>query len=87
MYLGKKVVVVLPAYNAAKTIEKTIAEIPQDVVDEIVLVDDKSTDATIEVARKIGIQHIVQHTVNRGYGGNQKSCYHKALELQVHLCE
>ncbi|MDE3214739.1 MAG: glycosyltransferase family 2 protein [Bacteroidota bacterium] len=85
MYLGKKVVVVLPAYNAAKTIEKTIAEIPQDVVDEIVLVDDKSTDATIEVARKIGIQHIVQHTVNRGYGGNQKSCYHKALELQADI--
>lgn len=76
---------VLPAYNAASTIEKTIAEIPQDLVDDIVLVDDKSSDNTIEVARKIGIKHIVQHTVNKGYGGNQKSCYHKAMELQADI--
>ena len=81
MYKDKKVIVVLPAYNAANTIEKTIDEIPKDIVDEIVLVDDKSSDNTIEVAKRIGIKHIIQHTVNRGYGGNQKSCYQKALEL------
>ena len=85
MYQNKKVVVVLPAYNAANTIEKTISEIPADIVDEIVLVDDKSSDNTIEVARKIGIQHIIQHTINKGYGGNQKSCYHKALELNADI--
>lgn len=85
MYQGKKVVVVLPAYNAANTIEKTISEIPGDMVDEIVLVDDKSSDNTIEVAMKIGMQHIVQHTINKGYGGNQKSCYHKALELNADI--
>ena len=85
MYQDKKVVVVLPAYNAANTIEKTISEIPRDIVDEIVLVDDKSSDNTIEVARKIGIRHIIQHTENKGYGGNQKSCYHKALELDADI--
>ena len=85
MYQNKKIVVVLPAYNAANTIEKTISEIPADIVDEIVLVDDKSSDNTIEVARKIGIQHIIQHTINKGYGGNQKSCYHKALELNADI--
>lgn len=85
MYQDKKVVVVLPAYNAANTIEKTIAEIPAEIVDEIVLVDDKSSDNTIEIAKGIGIRHIVQHTVNRGYGGNQKSCYHKALELDADI--
>ncbi|HVZ95506.1 MAG TPA: glycosyltransferase family 2 protein [Chitinophagaceae bacterium] len=81
MYQDKKVIVVLPAYNAASTIEQTIAEIPRDIVDEIVLVDDKSSDNTIEVAKKIGIRHIIAHTENKGYGGNQKSCYKKALEL------
>ena len=81
MYKNKKVIVVLPAYNAALTLEKTIAEIPKDVVDEIVLVDDNSTDNSIEIAKRIGIQHIIQHTENKGYGGNQKSCYNKALEL------
>jgi glycosyltransferase involved in cell wall biosynthesis len=85
MYQHKKVVVVLPAYNAANTIEKTIAEIPGDIVDEIVLVDDKSTDNTIEVAKSIGIKHIIQHAENKGYGGNQKSCYHKALELNADI--
>ncbi len=82
MYNGKKVVVVLPAYNAALTMGKTISEIPMDVVDELVLVDDNSTDNSIEVAQKLGIKHIIQHTVNKGYGGNQKSCYDKALELK-----
>lgn len=81
MLNGKKIVVVLPAYRAALTLERTYREIPMDVVDEVVLVDDKSPDNTVEVARSLGIRHIVIHEVNRGYGGNQKSCYAKALEL------
>ena len=81
MLNGKKIVVVLPAYRAALTLERTYREIPMDVVDEVVLVDDKSPDNTVDVARSLGIRHIVIHTVNRGYGGNQKSCYAKALEL------
>jgi len=81
MYLGQKVVVVLPAYRAAQTLQKTYAEIPFDVVDEVVLVDDKSPDNTVEVARGLGIKHIVIHKQNKGYGGNQKSCYDKAKEL------
>ena len=81
MYNGKKVVVVLPAYRAALTLKQTYDEIPFDVVDEVVLVDDKSPDNTVEVARQLGIKHIVVHQKNRGYGGNQKSCYDKALEL------
>jgi glycosyltransferase involved in cell wall biosynthesis len=85
MYNGKKVVVVLPAYNAAKTMGKTIAEIPMDIVDELVLVDDNSTDNSIEVARSLGIKHIIQHTQNKGYGGNQKSCYDEALELNADI--
>ncbi|HEY8661180.1 MAG TPA: glycosyltransferase family 2 protein [Hanamia sp.] len=85
MYKDKKVVVVLPAYNAALTLEKTISEIPRDVVDEIVLVDDNSTDNSIEVAKRIGIKHIIEHTRNKGYGGNQKSCYDKALELNADI--
>jgi len=85
MYNGKKVVVVLPAYNAALTMEKTISEIPMDIVDELVLVDDNSTDNSIEVAQKLGIQHIIEHTQNKGYGGNQKSCYDKALELKADI--
>ncbi len=85
MYKDKKVVVVLPAYNAALTMEKTISEIPFDVVDELVLVDDNSTDNSVEVAKRIGIRHIIQHTRNKGYGGNQKSCYDKALELKADI--
>ncbi len=81
MLNGKKIVVVLPAYRAALTLERTYSEIPMDVVDEVVLVDDKSPDNTVEVARNLGIRHIVIHEQNRGYGGNQKSCYAKALEL------
>lgn len=80
--IGKnKITVVLPAYNASKTLEKTYNEIPFDIVDEVVLVDDQSKDETIEVAQKLGIKHILKHNVNKGYGGNQKSCYDKALEL------
>lgn len=85
MYKNKKVVVVLPAYNAALTLEKTYSEIPFDIVDEVVLVDDCSKDNTIEVAKKIGVHHIVQHTNNTGYGGNQKSCYKKAMELNADI--
>ncbi|MFZ1689282.1 MAG: glycosyltransferase, partial [Flavobacteriales bacterium] len=78
MYLGQKVIVVLPAYRAALTLEQTYNEIPLDLVDEVVLVDDKSPDNTVEVGRKLGIRHIVEHRKNTGYGGNQKSCYDKA---------
>src|SRR5690606_29911249 len=85
MLNGKKIVVVLPAYKAALTIERTYREIPFDIVDEVVLVDDKSPDNTVEVARQIGIRHIVQHSENKGYGGNQKSCYKKALELDADI--
>jgi glycosyltransferase involved in cell wall biosynthesis len=85
MYQNKKVVVVLPAYNAARTLEKTYSEIPFDVVDEVVLVDDASSDNTSELAKSIGINHVVRHDKNKGYGGNQKSCYAKALELNADI--
>jgi glycosyltransferase involved in cell wall biosynthesis len=81
MYNGKKVIVVLPAYNAALTLEKTYQEIPFDLVDEVVLCDDASKDNTSELAKKIGIKHVIRHEENKGYGGNQKSLYNKALEL------
>ncbi|HKR07382.1 MAG TPA: glycosyltransferase family 2 protein [Bacteroidia bacterium] len=77
----KKVVIVLPAYNAALTLEQTYREIPFDIVDEVVLVDDASKDNTVEVGKKLGIKHIIRHEKNKGYGGNQKSCYDKALSL------
>jgi len=82
---GKKVVVVFPAYNAAKTLEKTFKELPFDIVDETVLVDDASKDDTAALAKKIGINHVIIHDANRGYGGNQKSCYNKALELKADI--
>ena len=85
MILGKKLVVVLPAYNASKTIEQTYNEIPFDIVDEIILVDDNSKDNTAEVAATLGIKHIIVHPQNRGYGGNQKSCYNKAIELNADI--
>ncbi|MFZ1751108.1 MAG: glycosyltransferase family 2 protein [Saprospiraceae bacterium] len=81
MYKNKKVVVVLPAYNAALTLKKTYDEIPFDIVDEVVLCDDASKDNTIEVARSLGIKHIISHEKNKGYGGNQKTLYNKALAL------
>ena len=81
MINGKKVVVVLPAFNASSTLETTFNEIPMEIVDEVVLVDDASPDNTVEVGMSLGIKHIVKHENNRGYGGNQKSCYNKALEL------
>lgn len=81
MYKGKKVVVVLPAYNAEATLEKTFSEIPRDLVDEVILCDDASTDDTVGKARELGIKHIISHKNNKGYGGNQKSLYNKALDL------
>jgi glycosyltransferase involved in cell wall biosynthesis len=81
MYKGKKVIVVLPAYNAELTLRKTYEEIPLDLVDEVVLCDDASRDKTAELARSIGIQHVIKHEKNKGYGGNQKTLYRKALEL------
>ena len=81
MYKGKKVIVVLPAYNAALTLEKTYNEIPFDLVDEVILCDDASKDNTTELAKTIGIEHVITHESNKGYGGNQKSLYNKALEL------
>ncbi|MFN3403266.1 MAG: glycosyltransferase family 2 protein [Cytophagaceae bacterium] len=81
MYNNKKVVVVLPAYNAALTLKQTYDEIPFNIVDEVVLVDDASKDETAKVAKEIGIKHIIVHQKNKGYGGNQKTCYNKALEL------
>ena len=85
MILGKKIVVVLPAYNAALTLKKTYDEIPMDIVDDVVLVDDHSKDNTSEVAREIGIRHVIRHEQNKGYGGNQKTCYDKALELNADI--
>jgi glycosyltransferase involved in cell wall biosynthesis len=81
MYNFKKIIVVLPAYNAALTLEKTYKEIPFEIVDEVILVDDDSRDNTLELAKKLGIKHIIHHEGNKGYGGNQKTCYKKALEL------
>lgn len=78
MIATKKVIVVLPAYNAEKTLERTCQEIPEGVVDEIILVDDRSSDKTVEVARKLGLS-VVVHQKNLGYGGNQKTCYKEAL--------
>lgn len=85
MYNNKKVVIVMPAYNASKTLEKTYNEIPMDVVDEVILVDDASKDDTSIVAKRLGINHIIVHEQNKGYGGNQKSCYTKALELNADI--
>ena len=81
MYKGKKVVVVLPAYNAAQTLEQTYREIPFDLVDEVILCDDASRDNTAELARSIGIGHVLVHERNKGYGGNQKTLYDKALSI------
>jgi len=81
MIYDKKIVVVLPAYNAEKTLQQTFNEIPFDIVDEIILVDDSSLDKTFEKARELGITHVIRHEQNKGYGGNQKTCYNKALEV------
>src|SRR5215470_17748948 len=80
MIEGKKIVVVLPAYQAGKTLERTVADIPRGVVDEVILVDDASSDDTVAVARRLGLRTVV-HPRNLGYGGNQKTCYREALAL------
>ncbi len=85
MYNGKKIVVVLPAYNAANTLEQTYREIPMDLVDEVILCDDASPDDTVARARALGIRHIIEHQQNRGYGGNQKSLYDAALKLDADI--
>lgn len=81
MINGKKIVVVMPAYNAEKTLEQTYSEIPMDIVDEVILTDDHSSDDTVGKAKKLGIREVLVHEKNKGYGGNQKTCYNRALEL------
>ena len=71
----------MPAYNAGQTLRKTYNEIPFDIVDEVILTDDRSTDDTVAVAKELGVDHIIIHDANKGYGGNQKTCYNKALEV------
>lgn len=85
MINNKKIAIVLPAYNAEKTLEMTYKEIPFDIVDDVILVDDKSRDNTIRKGQELGIKHIVAHDINKGYGGNQKSCYNKALEIGAEI--
>lgn len=81
MIRDKRITIVMPAYNAEQTLEMTYNELPFDIVDEVILVDDNSRDQTIEKAEHLGIKHIIKHEKNLGYGGNQKTCYNKALEL------
>lgn len=81
----KKIIVVLPAYDAAKTLRQTYREIPFDIVDEVILVDDKSTDKTVNIAQQLGIKHIIVHDRNKGYGANQKTCYDAALKLKADI--
>lgn len=85
MINDKKIVVVLPAYNAEFTLLDTLNEIPADIVDEVILVDDKSTDNTLKVAEQYGLKNIIRHSENLGYGANQKTCYKKALELDADI--
>ncbi len=80
MIHGKKVVVAMPAYNAEKTLERTYREVPRDIVDLVILVDDASHDRTVEVAHDLGIDLVIRHEKNLGYGGNQKTCYRQALK-------
>src|SRR5512147_2102514 len=81
MINNKVITVVLPAYNAELTLEKTYSEIPFDIVDDVILVDDASRDHTVDTANRIGVHHVIVHKRNKGYGGNQKTCYDKALEI------
>lgn len=81
----KKIIVVLPAYNAAKTLQKTFEEIPFEVVDDVIITDDFSQDNTVSIAENIGLKHILAHDQNKGYGANQKTCYQKALELKADI--
>ncbi|MFH0865792.1 MAG: glycosyltransferase family 2 protein [Bacteroidota bacterium] len=81
MLNNKKIIVVMPAYNAEKTLVDTYNEIPFDIVDDVIIVDDASSDGTVDLAKKIGIKHVICHEKNKGYGGNQKTCYDTALSL------
>jgi glycosyltransferase involved in cell wall biosynthesis len=85
MIKSKKVVVVMPAYNASETLEKTYKEIPFPLVDEVILVDDYGQDNTVEIAKKLGVNHVIRHEVNKGYGGNQKTCYNKAIDIKADI--
>ncbi len=85
MYKDKKVAVVLPAYNAEKTLRQTIAEIPTDLVDFIILGDDNSIDNTVELAKSLNIDQILRHSINKGYGANQKTLYSKCIELEADI--
>ena len=85
MYNNKKVVVVLPAYNAGSTLQKTFSEIPFEIIDDVILTDDASKDNTVVIATSLGIRHILQHATNIGYGANQKTCYKKAEELNADI--
>ena len=85
MINSKKIVVVMPAYNASETLEKTYNEIPFPLVDEVILVDDHGSDNTYEIAKSLGINHVIRHEYNKGYGGNQKTCYNKALKLNADI--
>ncbi|MCL5017290.1 MAG: glycosyltransferase family 2 protein [Patescibacteria group bacterium] len=84
MINNKKIVIVLPAYNAAMTLKKTINAIPKGISDEIILVDDASSDETVKIAKDLGLKVFV-HSKNRGYGGNQKTCYKEALGLRADI--
>ena len=81
MIYGKVITIVMPAYNAEQTLKNTYEEIPFDIVDNIILVDDASFDNTSKLAQELGIHHVIRHNKNKGYGGNQKTCYNKALEI------
>jgi glycosyltransferase involved in cell wall biosynthesis len=85
MYNGKKVVVVLPAYNASATLHQTLSEIPRPLVDELILCDDASKDNTALLAKELGVDYVIVHENNKGYGGNQKSLYTKALEINADI--
>ena len=85
MINSKKIVVVMPAYNASETLEKTYNEIPFPLVDEVILVDDHGSDNTYEIAKSLGNNHFKRNEYNKGYGGNQKTCYNKALELKADI--
>ena len=85
MILNKTVAVVMPAYNAEETLEMTLDEVPRDIVDYVILVDDNSKDDTSALASKLNIQYVIRHDNNKGYGGNQKTCYNKALEIKADI--
>lgn len=85
MINGKKLIVVMPAYNAATTLEQTYNDLPFDVVDDVILVDDASQDDTVQKAKELGIKEVIVHDDNKGYGGNQKTCYKHALNLHADI--